>query len=199
MTELLAREDEFLALLQEKLKPSRFEHSKNVAAAAVQLAEQYGGDPDKAYICGLLHDIEKNAPYEEQERYMLQLGEDLPEEVRKNKKLWHAPAGAAYVRDELGVVDAEMVSAIKYHTTGKANMTLLEKIIYVADFISAERDYDGVEEVRETAFRSLEEAMLIGSTFVLDSLLRRSHCINYDTLAMYNEVARLLEGDKALQ
>lgn len=194
------REDEFLAVIQEKESPSRYQHSRNVAKAALKLAERNGADLEKAYVCGLLHDVEKNAPKEEQKRYMKQLGEPLPQYVFDNPKLWHAPAGAAYVRDELGIVDEEMIYAIKYHTTGRPGMTVLERIIYVADFISDERDYPGVEKVRETAYRNLDEAILIGSQFTLVSLLQSWRVINYDTIAMYNEVAEELgsrmEGHK---
>ncbi len=198
----MERKEQFVKLLEERLVPQRYQHSLNVADSAVTLAEIHNErDPEhpvsleKAYICGLLHDIEKNAPKEEQQKYMLQLGEDLPKNVLENPKLWHAPAGAAYIRDELGIVDEEMIHAIKYHTTGKERMTTLEKIIYVADFISAERDYPGVEKVRETAYRSLDEAILVGSQFTLISLLERWREINHDTIAMYNEAARAV-GDK---
>ncbi|MBQ9066062.1 MAG: bis(5'-nucleosyl)-tetraphosphatase (symmetrical) YqeK [Clostridia bacterium] len=186
---MIERKEEFLAILREKLQDARFQHSRNVADSAVILAEQNGADTEKAYICGLLHDIEKNAPPEEQKRYMLQLGDDLPKHVLENPKLWHAPAGAAFVRDELGITDPEMVRAIKYHTTGRPGMTMLEKVIYVADFISAERDYPGVERVRETAYRNIDEAILVGSQFTLMTLLERWREINYDTIAMYNEMA----------
>ncbi|MBO7681515.1 MAG: bis(5'-nucleosyl)-tetraphosphatase (symmetrical) YqeK, partial [Clostridia bacterium] len=167
----------------------RYAHSLNVADAAKELAERNGVDADKAYLCGLLHDIEKNRPWDEQERYMKQLGDALPDHVVRNKKLWHAPAGAAYARDELGILDADMIRAIKYHTTGRPNMSPLEKVLYVADYVSIERDYPGVERVREAAYRNLDEAILIGGRFTLISLLERYRVVNYDTFAMYNEVA----------
>lgn len=120
---------------------------------------------------------------------MTQLGDDLPDHVIQNRKLWHAPAGAAFVRDELGILDADMIRAIKYHTTGRPNMSPLEKVLYVADYVSIERDYPGVERVREAAYRNLDEAILIGGRFTLISLLERYRVVNYDTFAMYNEVA----------
>lgn len=189
------RIDEFMALLESRLKPARFIHSKNVADAAVVLAKQVGADEEKAYICGLLHDCMKNAPLEEQNEWMLKLGDPLPSEVLENPKLWHAPAGAAFVRDELGIVDGDMISAIKYHTTGRAFMTPLEKVIYVADFISAERDYPGVERVRARAYENIDKAVLDGAQFTLQSLLEKYRKINHDTLAMYNEMAEKL-GDQ---
>ena len=192
---MIERKDEFIALMKEKLQERRFLHSLNVADAAVKLAEKYGEDTERAYICGLLHDIEKNSPDEEQKEYMLRFP-DIPEVVIKTPKLWHAPAGAAFVRDELGIDDEEMVSAIRYHTTAKANMTMLEKIIYIADFISDERDYPGVDEVREAAFSDIDEAVLIGTRFTLEDLLRQDRVINQDTIDAYNEVCKKREEQK---
>ena len=187
---MIERKDEFIALMRTKLQEKRFNHSLNVAEAAKQLAERYGENVERAYICGLLHDIEKNSPEEEQRKYMLRFP-DIPEVVVKTPKLWHAPAGAAFIRDELGITDEEMVSAIKYHTTAKANMTMLEKIIYIADFISDERDYPGVEEVRVAAFDDINKAILIGTRFTLLDLLRQGRVINQDTIDAYNEVCKI--------
>ncbi len=189
---MLERKDEFIKIMQEKLQKKRFNHSLNVADAAMKLAKRYNADTEKAYICGLLHDIEKNSPEEEQKRYMMQLCDDLPEVVIQNFKLWHAPAGAAYIRDELGITDEEMISAVKYHTTAKANMTMLEKIIYIADFISDERDYPGVDEMRKIAFEDINEAILVGTRFTLEELLRQDRVINQDTIDAYNEMCKLL-------
>lgn len=188
----MGRVEEIKTLLQSKLKSARYQHSLNVADCARELAELNGVDPDKAYLCGLTHDVEKNAPLEEQKRYMEQLGDTLPDHVLQNPKLWHAPAGAAFLRDELGILDADMIRAIKYHTTGRPNMSPLEKVLYVADYVSIERDYPGVERVRNAAYRNLDEALLIGGRFTLTSLLDRYRVINYDTFAMYNEVASVL-------
>ena len=185
----LARVEEYKELLRNQVDDRRYAHSLNVADAAKELAELNGVDAGKAYLCGLLHDIEKNRPWDEQERYMTQLGDDLPDHVIQNKKLWHAPAGAAFIRDELGILDADLIRAIKYHTTGRPNMSPLEKVLYVADYVSIERDYPGVERVREAAYRNLDEAILIGGRFTLISLLERYRVVNYDTFAMYNEVA----------
>lgn len=189
---MLERKDEFVQILESRLKPARLQHSLNVADSALALAKRYGADEEKAYICGLLHDICKNAPDEEQHKYMLQLGHELPEVVLQNVKLWHAPAGAAYIRDELGILDEDMISAIKYHTTAKANMTLLEKIIYIADYISAERSYDGVEEMREKAFRDIDEAIQEGTRFTIQELLAKNRVINQDTIDAYNETSKKL-------
>ena len=192
LEEHLRKVEEYKALLKKQVDERRYIHSLNVADCAKELAELNGVDTGKAYLCGLLHDIEKNRPWDEQERYMEQLGDALPDHVIQNKKLWHAPAGAAFMRDELGILDADMIRAIKYHTTGRPNMSPLEKVLYVADYVSIERDYPGVERVREAAYRNLDEAILIGGRFTLISLLERYRKVNYDTFAMYNEVAELM-------
>lgn len=183
-------------LAEEKENEKRYRHSLGVADAAVKLAGIYGEDPVKAYVCGLLHDIEKNAPIEEQRKYMLLLGDPLPREVLENRKLWHAPAGAAFVREELGIVDEGMINAIKYHTTGREGMTMMEKIIYTADFISVERHFDGVEEIREKAFRNIDEAIYSSAVFTLRKIIDLGQRINYDTMAMYNEMIDRLNADK---
>lgn len=188
----LGRVEEFKEILKNQVDARRYQHSLNVADCAKELAEINGVDTGKAYLCGLLHDIEKNRPWDEQERYMNQLGDQLPDHVLQNPKLWHAPAGAAFLRDELGILDADMIRAIKYHTTGRPHMSPLEKVLYVADYVSIERDYPGVETVREAAYRNLDEAILIGGRYTLISLLERYRKVNYDTFAMYNEVAELM-------
>ncbi len=188
----MSRVEDIKAILQEKLRSARYQHSLNVADCARELAKLNDVNPDKAYLCGLTHDALKNAPLDEQERYMTQLGDTLPKHVLDNPKLWHAPAGAAFLRDDLGILDADMIRAIKYHTTGRPNMSPLEKVLYVADYVSIERDYPGVERVRDAAYRNLDEAILIGGRFTLTSLLDRYRVINYDTFAMYNEVATKL-------
>lgn len=187
---MIERKDEFVEILRSRLKTARFEHSLNVADAALKLAEIYGVDTEKAYICGLLHDIEKNAPMEEQKQMMDTLSETLPDVVLQNPKLWHAPAGAAYIKNVLGIVDEDMISAIKYHTTAKADMTMLEKIVYTADFISSERNYEGVEHIRALAYEDIDKAILEGSRFTLIELLKNGREINQDTMDAYNEMAR---------
>ncbi len=186
---MIERKDELVQLLQQKLKPSRFRHSLNVADAARQLAERNGVDPDKAYLAGLLHDIEKNASPEEQQKYLFQLGAPVPTAVRNNPKLWHGPAGACYVRDELGITDPEILSAIQYHTIGKKDMTTLEKIIYTADLISIERSYPDVDKVRAAALQSLDEGTFLGAQFTLQKLLAQRQPLNADTLELYNQLA----------
>lgn len=182
------RNEEFIEAVREKLRPDRFAHSLNVAKEARRLAQKYGADPEKAYTAGILHDIMKNSPPEEQLAVMERAGVTLTADERANPKLWHAMAGEAYARAALHVQDEEILRAIRYHTTARAGMSMLEKVLYIADFISADRDYDGVEDMRKAAGVSLEAAMLEGMRFCIVDLVQTGQVIHTDSVEAYNEI-----------
>ena len=111
--------------------------------------------------------------------------------VEKNAhKLWHARAGAVYLKEKLDVSDDEIVSAVRYHTTARANMSLLEKILYLADFTSEDRDYPGVEDMRRAVDLSLEHAMREALIFTVVDLNEKGMPIHHDTLDAYREVVK---------
>lgn len=118
------RNEEFTQVIRKRLGEKRFTHSMCVAQSARELAEQYGADPERAYTAGILHDVMKEAPGEEQLQTIAAAGIILTDVERANKKLWHAMAGFAYCRDTLHVTDPGILDAIRYHTTGRAGMTL---------------------------------------------------------------------------
>lgn len=182
------RADEFKTLLSGRLKEKRYIHSLNVADSAVYLAEKYGGDKDKAYIAGLLHDVTKNEIPDNQLQMLTDNGIILSQTELNNPKLWHAMSGAVYAEKVLGITDKEILGAIRYHTTGKAGMTLLEKIVYIADYISVERDYEDVDVMRELAEESLETAALYALKFSLKSLSKKEKLIHTDSVELYNEL-----------
>lgn len=180
---------EYKKLLREKLDDYRFLHSLNVAESAYNLALMYGADEDKAYLTGLLHDIMKNAPKNEQLQIMENGGIILTRAERNNPKLWHAMAGECYLRDVLEIKDEEILGSVRYHTTGKAGMSLMEKIIYVADYISAERNYPDVEVMRYKALtQSLEEASLYSLQYTFKKLSQEKGIIHTDSVDFYNEL-----------
>lgn len=183
------RNAEFLEELKKHLQPARLYHSINVAEEAKKLALCYGADPEKAYTAGLLHDIMKNTPDSELLNFFRENGIILTRTERVSRKTWHAIAGEAYCRLVLSVTDREILSAIRWHTTARAGMTLLDKVIFIADFISADRDYDGVERMREKAYVSLEDAMREGLQFTLTELIENGWAVHEDSLAAYNELA----------
>ncbi len=180
---------EYKRLLREKLDDYRFLHSLNVAESAVSLAFKYGADEEKAYFAGLLHDIMKNENDEEMLKCIAKGGIILSRTEKANSKLWHAMAGEAYLREELGVTDEEILSAVRYHTTGKAGMSLFDKIIYVADYISAERNYPDVDVMRQLSFeKGLDEACLYSLKYTLKALSEKETAIHPDSLSFYNEL-----------
>lgn len=183
------RNAEFLEEIKKHLQPERLYHSINVAEEAKKLALHYGADPEKAYTAGLLHDILKNTPDSELLNFFRENGIILTRTEQVSRKTWHAIAGEAYCRRKLSVTDSEILSAIRWHTTARAGMTLLDKVIFIADFISADRDYDGVERMREKAYLSLESAMLEGLQFTLAELIENGWAVHEDSLAAYNELA----------
>lgn len=180
--------EKYTELAKQLETPKRFHHSMCVADKARSLAEKYGGcDPDKAYLAGILHDIMKN----KSEDYLLSLFAKfdiiLDEVETKAKKLWHAIAGAAYINGELGIDDPELIDAVRYHTTAKPEMSALCKILYVADFTSEDRDYEGVEEVRRAADEDINKAVYIGLQFTVIDLAERDLPIHKDTFFAYNK------------
>lgn len=182
------RNEEFIGVIRARLGEKRFTHSMCVAQAARELAEQYGADPERAYTAGILHDVMKEAPGEEQLQTIASAGIILSDVERANKKLWHAVAGSAYCRIVLHVADTGILDAVRYHTTGRAGMTLLEKCVYIADFISADRDYPGVEEIRACARRGLAGVMLEGMKFTIAELAQKGQAIHPDTVSAYNQM-----------
>lgn len=183
------RNAEFLEEIKKHLQPERLYHSINVAEEAKKLALHYGADPEKAYTAGLLHDILKNTSDEVLLNFFRENGIILTQTEQVSRKTWHAIAGEAYCRLKLSVTDSEILSAIRWHTTARAGMTLLDKVIFIADFISADRAYDGVERMREKAYVSLESAMLEGLQFTLTELIENGWAVHEDSLAAYNELA----------
>ena len=178
------------------LTQGRFYHSQCVAAEAEKLAWRYGADPEKARLCGILHDVMKDTPPQEQLKILEKSGIILTVAQRRNRKLWHALSGAAYLRDALGIADQEILGAVECHTSGKGGMSLLDKVLFVADYISADRDYPGVEELRGTAYRSLEEAMVEGIRFTVDELMGQELPVAAESIEAYNDAIITLQEQK---
>ena len=151
------------------LKPSRVAHVVGCESEAVKLAMKWGEDPENAAEAAILHDITKKLSLSEQlilcDKY--DIINDTVEE--HNVKLLHAKTGAAMAK-ELFNISNEVYEAIRWHTTGKTDMTLLEKIIYMADYIEPNRDFEGVERLRELAYENLDAAMALGLKMSLEDI-----------------------------
>ncbi len=180
-------EDEIKAVLKKRMNEHRFEHSLNVAKRAVFLAEKYGADPEKAYFAGLIHDICKGISPEEQLDIIKNEGIVLDEDTLASPALWHSITGAVYSEHELGVTDEDVLNAVRYHTSGRGSMSILEKVIYMADLTSAERNYPDAEYTRDLTDKSLDEGIAYGVRWIAGDLERRGLPKGKDTEALLKE------------
>lgn len=178
--------DQYKKLLESRLDEKRYYHSLSVAEEARRLALKYGADADKMYLAGLLHDITKNLSDDEQLQIFSQYGIILSDVEIKSKAVWHGYTGALILEHEFGITDSDILSAIKYHSTGKACMTLSQKIIYIADLTSKDRTYPDVDVTRKLVEESLEKAILYVLKFTLKNLSQKGFVIHPNTLDAYN-------------
>jgi len=185
----LSRYEEFDAyekLIKERLSKKRFNHSMNVAEACFDLAERYGADKKRCYLAGLLHDVMKEDSKEKQ-REMTIASELAPDPAEcETPALWHAVAGAVFVRDELNISDEEIIRAIRFHTIGCAEMSLLEKIVYLGDMISEDRDYKDVDKFRDFCYDDIDKAMSIALIYNVQSVCKKCGLIPRYSFEAYN-------------
>ena len=167
------------------LDENRIAHVTGVESQAVLLAMRWGEDPDSAAVAGILHDITKAQGKEKQLKLCEKYGIILEQAERENPALLHARTGAALSRDLFGISD-EIYSAIRWHTTGRPDMTMLEKILYLADYTDPTRDFEGVEELRALSFEDTDRAMALGLEMSIENLNERGKQIFHDTMDAYN-------------
>lgn len=180
--------NDYKKIIKEKMGDFRYEHSVNVSKEAKKLARLYGANEEKAQLAGILHDITKEMPKDEQLQIIVDSGIILDNVQKNAPKLWHGISGSIYVQQNLCIDDEDILNAIRYHTTGRANMSLLEKIIFIADFTSEERTYSGVATMRKKSRKSLDEAMLYAYKFTFKDLSKREIAIHPDEVACYNDI-----------
>jgi len=180
--------------LKNNISHKRYVHSLNVSATAVKLAELYGCDTVKAGIAGLVHDCARELDIKLLLNYLAKediAADDLTLSV---KELLHGPAAIYLCRKIFGIEDGEILNAIRYHTTGRENMTLLEKIIYLSDFIEPGRSFDGVEELRELAVENLDKALLIAFNSSIEYIISKNGLIHVNTILSRNYVLKQLQN-----
>ena len=176
------------------LKPTRFEHTQNVAVEAANLAKFWGADVEKAYTAGLLHDCAKDFPPEKTLELCQKYDIELDDVMKHQLDLVHSFLGAVIAQNDYLINDIEILNAIKYHTTGKPEMSLLEKIIYIADVIEpARKPYKGLEEIRKLSYENLDKAMYIALNSTIDynrEKLRMIHSLSLSALNYYENCMR---------
>ena len=179
--------EKLLAQVRAQMNEKRYIHTLGVAASARTLAERYGADADKAELAGIVHDYCKCWPTVRMLEYLKRydIAEDI---IHGEKELWHAFVGAIVIQDECGIMDPEILQAVRYHTTGRVGMTLLEKVVCVADYIEPNRDYPGVEQVRVLAEQDLDQALALGLGSTMQFLISQKKQIYPLTLLAYNDL-----------
>ena len=163
------------------LKHKRIPHVLGTEQEAIRLAERYGADVEKARVAALLHDCTKKLDMDAQLALCDHYGIELDELERVSLKLLHSKTGAALARDVFGV-DEEIYNAIWWHTTGHAGMTLLEKIIYLADYIEPSRDFPGVDKLRQVCYKDLNEGLCLGLEMTIQEMTDMGNPVHRATL-----------------
>ena len=166
------------------LDKKRVAHVRGCEEEAVKLAERYGEDTDDAARAAILHDITKRLDYDAQLEIIRRYGIECDDDELKSPKLLHAKTGAALAADVFKIPDT-IADAIRWHTTGKPQMSLLEKIIYLADYIEPTRDFEGVEQLREMAYENIDKAMALGLKMSLEEIKSRGQVPYRDTADAY--------------
>ena len=166
---------EIIADLKIKLNEHRFQHTINVANTAKKMAEALGENPNKAYLAGLLHDCAKCNSDEENVKLCQNANVEITDIEYKNQYLLHAKAGAVVAHDKYHVNDEDILNSIKYHTTGRPDMSLLEKIIFTADYIEPSRDVQpNLKLLRDIAYKDIDKTMYIILRDTLDYLKNKA-------------------------
>ncbi len=173
-------------LLIYNIGEERYNHSLRVVDTAIKLAQIYGADIDKAKIGALLHDCAKYRMEISLLKKISLFDIILDDIMIANKQLLHGPLGSKIAENEYGILDREILDSIHYHTTGRANMTLLDKIIYISDYIEPEREFTGIKEIRNMAFQDLDLSIIMAMDNTILFLVKSKKLIHPDTLAARN-------------
>ena len=170
--------------VKNKLSEKRFKHSEGVVKRAIEFAEVYGADIDTVKLVAIAHDIAKELTNEEVEEYIKKYNIELDEIEKINKSLIHAKIGAEICKNEFGFTD-DMAIAVSYHTTGRANMSLLEKIIYLADATEENRKYCSNKYV-DIIKKDINQGMVEVCKWVINKLIEENKVVHLDSIECYN-------------
>jgi predicted HD superfamily hydrolase involved in NAD metabolism len=183
--------EEMRALLQQSLKPKRYEHSLRVYETAIKMAAHYHADEKKVAVAALIHDCGRQISKEESVAKAKELGIPVDPVEAAQPILLHAKLGVYYAVHKYGIDadDKEVLDAIRYHSTGTADMTDTAMIVFLADLIEPGRDFEGVEKIREASFQELDRGMLRAYDNTIRYLLEDGLLIHPDAIAGYNQLA----------
>lgn len=178
--------DQLLSDLATKIKPKRYQHVLRVEATAIELAKQYGVDPEKASIAALMHDYAKDYPEEE----MLALAQkrwDEPTLKEANDNVWHGFAAATIAKERYHIEDEDILTAISAHTIGWTEMSPLVKVVFIADYMEPGRDFPGVKKARKLAYKDINAAVTYKMVETIKHLASEEVAIFLPTIEFYNQ------------
>lgn len=182
--------EKLISYVKDHTDGKRLAHSLGTAQEAAKLAKRYGVDEQKAYIAGLLHDVAKGKCQFGLNKLASEYDIDIDEAESQNIELIHGRLGAAMVEKELHIHDQDILSAICWHTTGRKGMTLLEKIVYLADLIEPGRQFAGLDTIRRIAYENLDLAMREALTQVMDFVQKKGFALHPSSVEAYQDIIK---------
>lgn len=176
-------------IVKEQLTKDRYDHTLRVCDTAIELAELYGKDKYKIALASIFHDYAKCMNKDDLKNMIIDF--NLPSQLlHYHHELWHGPVGAKLVEQKFQITDEEILNAIRYHTTGRAQMSQFELIVFISDYIEPGRNFPGLDEVRELAKVNLESAAHQALKNTIVYLLEKNALIYPDTLNAYNDLTK---------
>lgn len=181
-------EGKIIEYLKTNLKPKRFEHSLSVGDTAEKLAKHYNIDPSKAALAGLVHDCAKDKSTEELLGIACNSGITIGEVSMDSPKLLHGCVGAVIAKEVMGIEDQDILNAVWYHTTGRKNMSILEKIIYIADYVEPLREFPGVDEMRQGVYQDLNNTLIFAFDSTIKYVIDKGQMLHPDSIEGRNHL-----------
>jgi len=180
--------EEIKNILKEDIDKERYKHTIRVAETAIELAKNYKVDTEKAYIAALLHDSAKYKDKDTLLKKAQEFGIILDTVMKNNPHLIHPFLGAKLAEVKYNILDEDILNAIKYHTTGRKNMSILEKIIFIADYIEPGRDFEGIEKIRKISFKDIDLSIILAMDNTLKYIINKGWLIHPNTIETRNSL-----------
>ncbi|MGX9135346.1 bis(5'-nucleosyl)-tetraphosphatase (symmetrical) YqeK [Rummeliibacillus sp. JY-2-4R] len=186
--------DELLLAMKDRMPEKRYIHTIGVTDTAIKLAKRFGEDPKKAEVSAILHDSCKYADREWMKQVIIEQKMDKAL-LEYHHELWHGPVGAYVAKKEFNIADGDMLNAIRFHTTGRAGQSNLEKIVYIADMIEPNRKFPGVDELRDAAKNlELHDLMIKCIGHSISFLISKHQPVFPDSFECYNDLLLKKKG-----
>ncbi len=178
-------------IVQNQLSEERYAHTLRVTEVALELADIYRASKEKVQYAAMFHDYLKEIPINELKK-MIQTCHGSTDVLEYHPALWHGPAAAIHIHEEFKMTDSSILRAIKYHTTGRSNMDLVEQIVFIADYIEPARSFPNIDKIRKAALTNIEEAIRMALANMIIYLIHQGALIYPKTMEAYNAYTRKL-------